>query len=319
MKFYQVNVVMSKAPRQIKKSEPIAKLVFVIVFMNEFTNCTYMIDSHCHIHFQAFKDDYQEVISRCKEKNCAMIAVGTQKHTSQKAIDFANKYENIFATVGLHPIHLFSTHVDEEESSFLSREEDFDYDFYAQLAKQKKVVAIGECGIDLFHLPANKPMAVVLKKQQQVFRKQIDLANDLKLPIVIHVRDGHSQTLSILNSAPQIQGVVHCYSSNWENAKQYLDKGLYIGFTGVITFPAKKINAQPHFDLLEVVKKCPLDRILIETDAPYLAPQAYRGKRCEPWMVEEVAKKIAEIKDKSCEQIISIATKNAQKLFTLKA
>jgi len=281
-----------------------------------------MFDSHCHIQFRGYKDDFEEVIKRCKEKDCAMIAVGTQKDTSKKAIEFAEKYENIYATVGLHPIHLFSTHVDEEEASFLSREEEFDYEFYKELAQHPKVIGIGECGLDLFHIPENVDRDIVVKKQKEIFLEQVKLARELDLPVAIHVRDAYEEMLEVIancrdsrSAVPTIRGVIHCYSSNWQNAQKFLDLGLYIGFTGIITFPPKKTDPQVQHDLLEVVEKIPLDRILIETDAPYLAPQAYRGKRCEPWMVEEVAKKIAEIRDLSFEEIIKITTENIQKLF----
>lgn len=275
-----------------------------------------MIDSHCHIQFSAYKNDYEEVINRCKEKKCSMITVGTQKNTSKKGVDLANKYDNIYATVGLHPIHIFSTQVDEEESSFLSREEEFDYDYYKELAQNHKVVGIGECGLELFHLPKELDRDKILKKQKNTFKSQIDLANELNLPITIHIRDAHLQTVKFLNQITnKPKGVIHCFTSNWTIAKQYLDLDLYLGFTGIITFPPKKTDPQPQHDLLEVIKKCPLDRMLIETDSPYLAPQSYRGKRCEPWMTEEVAKKIGEIKKKDYQEIISITEKNTKKLF----
>src|SRR3989339_1446923 len=115
-----------------------------------------MFDTHCHIQFNGFKDDFENVIKRCREKNCVMFAVGTQKDTSKKAVEFAQKYENIYAIVGLHPIHSSSTEVDEEEINFVSREEEFDYEYYKNLANQPKVIGIGECGIELFHIDKNK-------------------------------------------------------------------------------------------------------------------------------------------------------------------
>ncbi|MBT4121217.1 MAG: TatD family hydrolase [Candidatus Magasanikbacteria bacterium] len=273
-----------------------------------------LIDSHCHIQFNAYKDDYDEVIKRCIEKNTILNTVGTQKETSKKAVDFAEKYDNIYATIGLHPIHLFPTHVDEEESSFISREEDFDEEYYGELAKSEKVIAVGECGIDLFHLPKDKSLEEVLKKQKEIFIKQADFAKKHNLPLVIHVRDAYKEILEVLD--PETKGVVHCYTGNWQNAQKFLDLGLYLGFTGIATFPAKKTSPKPQEQLLEVIKNCPLDRILIETDAPYLAPQKYRGERCEPWMVEEVAKKIAEIKVLTEEEVRDVTVENAKRLFT---
>ncbi|MFA6427376.1 MAG: TatD family hydrolase [Candidatus Magasanikbacteria bacterium] len=302
-----------------------------------------MFDSHCHIQFNAYKNDFLEVISRCVEKNVVMNTVGTQKDTSKKAVEFAEKFDNVYATIGLHPIHLFPTHVDEEESSFVSREEDFDESYYDELAQSEKVIAVGECGIDLYHMPENKTKIEILEKQKEIFLKQVKFAQKHDLPLVIHVRDAHEEMINLLREFSSLvkeeteavvrvkttspilsltkernvlSGVIHCYTSNWQNAQQYLDMGFYLGFTGVITFPPKKTDPKPQEELLEVVKNCPLDRMLVETDAPYLAPQAYRGKRCEPWMVEEVAKKIAEIREKSIDDVSFIVEKNTKDLFT---
>lgn len=275
-----------------------------------------LIDTHCHIQFNAYKDDANEVIKRCTEKGMILNAVGSQKDTSERAVEYAEKYPNIYATVGLHPIHTHETFVDEDEISFKSREEDFDYEFYKKLASHPKVIAIGECGLELFHVPKDLDKDEFLIKQNKAFLEQIKLAKELNLPLVIHVREAHEETLEILNSVEKLKGVVHCYTGNWVNAKKYLDMGLYLGFTGVITFPPKKTGPQPQLDLLEVVKNCPLERILIETDSPYLAPQAYRGQRCEPWMVEEVAKKIGEIKETSTEEVIKATSNNALNLFS---
>ena len=156
-----------------------------------------------------------------------------------------------------------------------------------------------------------------LDKQKEVFLAQIKLAQELDLPLVIHVRDAHEETIALLKTIKNLKGVVHCYTGNWEYAQEYLKMGLHLGFTGIITFGAKKTDPKPQLDLLEVVKNCPLDRILIETDSPYLAPQAYRGQRCEPWMVEEVAKKIGEIRIKTMGEIAELTWKNAKKVFKL--
>lgn len=314
-----------------------------------------MIDTHCHLQFRAYENDREAVIARCAEKNVIMNVVGTQKDTNQKAVELAEKYQNIYATIGLHPIHLHATEVDEEESSFLSREEDFDEEFYDELAKSEKVIAIGECGLELYHIPVGTGLpnlSAMLEKQKEIFVKQYNFALKHDLPVVIHVRDpepqgfmvsAYEEMVEVLNSlleegAPKgrevlplnntprqhsaatplkrgITGVIHCFSGNWEQAEKFLNLGLYLGFTGVITFPARKTNPQPTLDLLEVVEKCPLDRILVETDAPYLAPQAYRGQRCEPWMVEEAVKKIAEVKNFSLEEVEKITVENTRRLF----
>lgn len=297
-----------------------------------------MIDSHCHIQFNVYRDDAETVIKKCRENDVIMNCVGSQMDTSVRAVEYAEKYEDIYATVGLHPVHLFSTDVDEEEVKFISREEEFDYAAYKKLASHPKVIGIGECGLELFHLPIDANKEEILARQKEGFLLQYKLANELSLPLVIHVRDAHVEMLDLLrsfvipvtaaakamavekagirNDGMSINGVVHCYTGDWNFAEQYLDLGLSLGFTGVITFPAKKTNPKPQNELMEVVKKCPLDKILIETDAPYLAPQAYRGQRCEPWMVVEVAKKIAEVRGLSLEEVVRLTEQNTRKLFS---
>jgi len=279
-----------------------------------------IFDTHCHIQFKGFKDNFEEVLKRCQEKKVIMNAVGTQKDTSRAAVELAEKNSNVYATIGLHPVHLFPTHIDEEESSFVSREEDFDEKYYTDLAQNSKVVGIGECGLDFYHLPTNVDKEIVVAKQKSVFLKQLKLAQQLNKTLVIHVREAHKEMIDLLqeNIKPNsLRGVVHCYTGDWLSAKKYLDLGLFIGLTGVITFPAKKLKPQPTLDILEVVEKTPLEKIVIETDSPYLAPQAYRGQKCEPWMVEEVAKKIAEVRNLTLEEVLSLTTNNAQKLFNL--
>ncbi len=276
-----------------------------------------MIDSHCHIQFNAYKDDADAVIKKCQERGVLMNCVGSQMDTSIRAVEYAEKYPDIYATVGLHPIHLFSTEVDEEETKFTSREEKFDYEEYKKLASHPKVIGIGECGLELFHLPKSSNKEEILEKQREGFLLQYKLAKELNLPLVIHVRDAHLEMIELLRSLGMstIKAVVHCFTGNWQYAKQYLDLGLYLGFTGVITFPAKKTNPKPQEEILEVIAKYQMDRILIETDAPYLAPQAYRGKRCEPWMVVEVAKKIAEVRGFGLEEVVKITEENTRRLF----
>ncbi len=279
-----------------------------------------LVDTHCHIQFQGYKDELEAVINRCKEKGTILNLVGTQKDTSQLAVLLAEKYDWMVASIGTHPNHLFPTHIDEEESHFMSREEDFDEEYYENLAKSKKVVAIGECGLDLFHLPENIPLETVLEKQKKVFTKHYLFAEKHGLAMVIHCRDAHDHQIKLLNELrgdKQIRGTVHCYTSNWEYASEYLKMGLHIGFTGVITFPPRKADPQAQADLLEVVKNIPMDRFVLETDSPYLAPIPYRGKRAEPWMVEEVAKKIAQIKQISLPEVEKASTENAMRLLRL--
>lgn len=279
-----------------------------------------MIDTHAHVHFNAYKDDMDDVIKRCLDKGTVMNLVGTQSTTSKNGVLVAERYNNnsIFASVGLHPEHLFSKYVDEEETSFQSREENFDYDYYKRLTESPKVIGIGECGLDLYRIPEGMTAEQMLPKQREVFLQHIKLAKEIGLPLVIHCREAHQYLLEILKGevGKGLRGTIHCYTSNWANAEQYLELGFYIGFTGVVTFPPLKKNPQAQEDLLEVVRKMPADRILLETDCPYMSPIPYRGKRGEPWMVEATAAKIAELRGVSLAEVLETTTKNAQTLFT---
>lgn len=201
----------------------------------------------------------------------------------------------------------------------MSREEDFDAAYYEEIFAMApdKVIGVGECGLDLFHVPENVPLETVLEKQKDVFKKHVAFAIAHDLPLVIHVRDAHDRMIELLKQIelPKHRGTIHCYTGNWEFAQQYLDLGFYLGFTGVITFPAKKTNPAQQESLWEVIRNMPEDRIVVETDAPYLAPQAYRGERCEPWMTEECVKKIAEIRGKSAADMEAIIFANTKRLF----
>lgn len=276
-----------------------------------------MIDTHAHAHFNAYKDDMDAVIRRSLDKGMLINLVGTQSDTSKRGIEVAEKYDGVYASVGLHPEHLFSKWVDEEETSFQSREENFDYEYYKKIAQHPKVVGIGECGLDFYRIPEGMTKEQMLPKQTEVFKQHIRLSQELDLPLVVHCREAHPEMLELLTSAGgSVRGTMHCYTSNWQNAEQYLALGLYIGFTGVITFPPLKSNPQAQHDLLEVVRKAPLDRILLETDCPYLSPIPYRGQRGEPWMVEATANKIAEIRGILRSTVLEATTKNAQTLFS---
>ncbi len=281
------------------------------------------IDTHAHVHFNAFKTDADEVVKRTLAKGVIINLVGTQRDTSKNGVAMAEKYEGVYVSVGLHPVHLHSQHLDEEESSFQTREEDFDYEYYKALAKHPKTIAIGECGLDLYRIPEGLDKGVVLAKQREVFIEHFRLAQDCSLPLAIHVRDAYQEMLTTLRqempkyNLSQVRGVIHCYISNWANAQEFLQLGLYLGFTGIITFPPRKSDPQAQADLLEAVKNCPLERMVLETDSPYLAPLAYRGQRAEPWMVEEVTKKIAHIKNISFQEVKEMTTKNAKLLFKI--
>ena len=276
-----------------------------------------MIDTHCHLNFKAFKDDTDEVIARAREAGVSsIINVGSQWDTSERAVKLATEKENLYAAIALHPIHLYEQEVDEEEIHFKTKAEIFEPARYRALAQSSnKVVAIGECGLDYYHWPAGEAVAEVKAKQAELFRQHIKLASELNLPLIIHCREAYDDLLEILaevkSSKPELRGVVHCFIGNRDQATKFLALGLYLSFTAIITF--KNAGAE----LLDVVRGAPLERIMVETDSPYLAPQAYRGQRNEPAYMVEVAKKIAELRGVSYGEIDKVTTSNAQQLFNL--
>lgn len=290
-----------------------------------------LIDSHCHLQFKSFDQNRDEVIARCIEKGMVMNTIGTQMATSKKAVALANKYEPIYATVGLHPIQSKQVSVEEEEVMFVAKGEDFDTEYYEELVvSSDKVIAIGETGLDAFHVPDDIAIEKVFDDQWELFQKHVALANKYNLPIVIHTRDGKEQEdgsrvsahkelikrLSSLDVRPLAGAVVHCFTGNWQEAEAYLEMGFYLGFTGVVTFPPKKTDPEPQIALQEVIEKVPLDRVLVETDAPFLAPQAYRGKQSEPWMTEEVVKYISNMRGVEYDLFRKITVENTKKIFT---
>lgn len=282
-----------------------------------------MFDTHCHVQFNGFKNDALEIVKKSGATGMILNLVGTQKDTSRAGVEMAEQFPFTYASIGLHPVHLFSTHIDEEESSFLSREEDFDYEYYKQLGQSKKVIAVGECGLDLYRMPEGKTREEILEKQKKTFALQYKLAQELNVALVIHVREAHTEMIELLKelmaefNQTTVRGTVHCYTGNWQFAQQYLELGLHIGFTGVITFPPRKADPQSQLGLLEAVKNIPLERIVVETDAPYLAPIPFRGQRCEPPMVEHTIRKIAEIKSITFLEAEQATTENAKKLFNI--
>mgnify|MGYP001606057147 FL=1 len=277
-----------------------------------------LFDTHCHLQFNSFKDDRPDALTRSLDRGLILNVVGTQIDTSRAAVAFAEQYDNIYATIGLHPIHTAEIDVDEEETSFISRAEVFDYDEYLKLGRSPKVIGIGECGLELFHLPPELSREEILTKQIEIFRSQFRLAEELRLPLVLHVSEAHPEMIDLLKSYNRpIRGVVHCFTGDWTNAQEYLKLGLHIGLGGVITFPPKKLNPETQLGLTEAILKIPLEKIVVETDSPYLAPQAYRGKRCEPWMAEETVKKIAEIKKLGVYEVNEAILKNSLELFNV--
>lgn len=276
-----------------------------------------LIDTHAHVNFSAFKDDADEVIRRALDNETWMILVGTEYKTSKRALDYANKYERgVFATVGLHPIHLQSISAKGEDYEFQSRAEDFNYEVYERLAKSNKAAAIGEIGLDYYHIDKTQNAAAVKERQKEIFIEQFKLARELDLPVIIHCRQAHDDMLAILqdfkkeykDNLPKNRpwGVMHCYSGDEDLAWQYFNLGLIISFTGLITFSVL-------WD--DLIRRVPLEKIMIETDCPYMTPEPYRGQRNEPILVKYVAKRIAEIKNLSIEKVADITTKNAREFF----
>jgi TatD DNase family protein len=269
-----------------------------------------LIDTHSHLNFSAYKDDAGDVIKRTLEDGIWMINVGSQYSTSKRAVEIAERYEKgVYAAVGLHPIHLsggiFKTKIDKEEVEFETREEEFDRGKYRELARSEKVVAVGEIGLDYWYRPKTKTKLEQFKrKQKEVFLSQMKLAGEIDLPVIFHCRLAHEDLIAALGD--EEKGVVHCFSGSWQEAQKYLSKGLYLGFNGIIF----------KLDLDEVIEKTPLDRILVETDCPYLTPPPKEGRN-EPLYVKYVAEKIAKIKKLSYQEITAATTQNAIKLFNL--
>lgn len=269
-----------------------------------------LVDTHTHIQFAAYKNDADEVVKRALEAGIWLVNVGTQLNTSRDAIVLAEKYsEGVYATVGLHPIHTDKSFHDKEElgeegEEFTSRGEIFNYDAYKKLAVHPKVVAVGECGLDYYR------SAEARIKQEDVFVKQIELAADIKKPLMIHCRKAFDDLLNVLrDNRHKLQnppGIIHFFSGDVAHAVKLLDMGFYFTFGGVVTFSR---------DYDEVVKTVPLNRIMLETDAPYVTPAPHRGKRNEPYYLPYIAQKLAEIKGVPLEKIAHHTTENTRNLL----
>lgn len=275
-----------------------------------------LIDSHSHLNFQQFAKDSKETIKRALDNDTRIIIVGSQYSTSKRAIEIAKKYESmVYAAIGLHPIHLeyqeYEDTIDDEKIVFHTRAEEFNEEKYKTLARNEKVVAIGETGLDYYHIE-QKSKDQILDKQIKVLKQHIKVAIEVDKPVIFHCRDAYKELTDVLNNYSNLYGVVHCFSGDWMIAEKMLNKGLILGFTGIITFKNKSLDS-----LRDVVKKTPLDRILIETDCPYLSPEPFRGKRNEPLYVQYIAKKIAEIKEISYDEVCEQTSLNAKQLFKI--
>tara|TARA_B110000438_G_scaffold294290_1_gene335484 strand:- start:141 stop:893 length:753 start_codon:yes stop_codon:yes gene_type:complete len=246
-----------------------------------------LIDTHSHIYYDKYPD-IEEVINRAKENKVSkIICVGVDMESSYKSIQLAEKYDLIYATAGYHPHE--SKNVDK---NYLKELE--------ELLNHEKVVALGEIGLDFFYKHSDK------KIQIKVFEEQLELAKSLNIPCVVHNRDSDNQILKSIKNTNSRSGVIHCFASNLELANQLIDLNYHLSFTGLITF-VKELN--------KVIKNIPFDKIMIETDSPYLTPIPHRGKRNEPYMVKYIAQEIAKIKNITIDEVANQTSKTAKAFF----
>lgn len=265
-----------------------------------------MIDSHCHINFHAFEADYDEVIKRALDAGVqTIINTGTQVSSSAWAVDLAEKYEQLYAVIGIHPHH-----ADKVENDWVEQLE--------KLANNPKVIGIGECGMDYYNYQSNGIVDPAL--QREIFIKQLELAHKLKLPLQVHSRNdkARKEVLKILKDHKHllldVPGMFHCMAGSKESLKQTLDLGFYVGFDGNSMY--KGLPPGEPVSLQELISYAPLDRIVVETDSPYLTPLPHRGKRNEPANAIIVARFLADLKQVSLEKLIEQTDKNVYNIFT---
>ncbi|KGK89446.1 hydrolase TatD [Desulfosporosinus sp. HMP52] len=251
-------------------------------------------DTHAHIDDPSYAEDFQEVLLRIQSAQISRVTnVGYDLPSSERSVKLTEDYSFIYAAIGIHPHNAQDVTVDTWNSLL-------------ELAKKPKVLAWGEIGLDYYRDLSPRPI------QKEVFIQQIKLANEIGLPIVIHNRDAHQDVLEIVKAnPPQYGGVFHCYSGSWEMAEILLKLGFYLSFAGPVTYK----NAR---HTVEVAKRIPLDRMLVETDSPYLTPEPRRGKRNEPTYVREIVQKLSEIKNMSFEDAAIATMQNAETIFRLK-
>jgi TatD DNase family protein len=251
-----------------------------------------LVDSHAHLEMADFRKDLEEVIRRARDAGVETIfTVGTEKKDWPRALEIAESHDSIYAILGVHPHN--AKEIDDQT-----------YPALLKLCRHKKVRAYGEIGLDFFRNLSAREIQI------QRFREQIGLAKDLGLPIVVHDRDAHRETLDILKSekAGECGGVIHCFSGDYEMAKKCLEMGFSISVPGTITFKNAEV-------FKEIVRELPLESLLVETDAPYLTPVPFRGKRNEPSYVRYTAEKVAEIRKVSFEKVAEVTTQNALRVF----
>lgn len=286
-----------------------------------------LFDVHTHVQFAGFQDDWKEVIDRSLSGGVYLMNVGTQADTSAEAVKIANLYEKgVYASVGLHPIHTSKSFHDkqelgggEEAKEFTSRGEEFDFDYYEKLALDPKVLAIGECGLDYYRLATDYGSDTDIRakeakqKQREVFEEHIKLAEKVGKALMVHCRpspgtdDAYEDLFSILHDSKfRLPVIIHFYVGSKEMTEKFVEAGYYFSLGGVNTFTS---------DYHESIKVMPIDRILLETDAPYVAPVPYRGKRNEPLYIVETAKALADIKGMSYDEFASVTFENSKRVL----
>lgn len=254
-----------------------------------------IIDTHAHLDDERYFEDLDEVINNAKESGVGGVLIpGADINDLSRAQKIAHENENIYFAAGVHPYH----------------HEQYDEEILLSFLKDEKCIAVGECGLDYFRLPDEEDKKIIEKKEQkEVFKKHIELAKKVKKPLIIHIRDANDDSKKVLleNRAKEVGGVLHCYNAS-EHLLSLADEGFYFGIGGVLTFKnAKK--------LVEVLPKIPLEKLLIETDAPYLTPHPHRGSRNEPAYTTFVAEKIAELLEMQIGEVKKLTTNNAKTLF----
>ena len=254
-------------------------------------------DTHAHLDFPDFASDVDLVVQHAEAAGITrMITIGTDADSSQRAIALAEKYASVFAAVGWHPTHVSSAPADIRP-------------ILRKLAAHPKVVAIGETGLDYHHLPAPEEVERYKKRQAEIFEQQLEVATELQMNCIIHQRDSFEDTLKQLQPwSGKVRGVFHCFGGDAAAMRRVIDMGSLVSFTGIVTFK----NAQT---VRDAVASTPMDRFMLETDCPFLAPVPYRGKRCEPAYVQEIAATIAEVKRCSLEQLSRATCATARQFF----
>lgn len=278
-----------------------------------------IIDSHTHLHLPSFDADREAILLSMAQSNVGAVTVGTNQRTSTQAIKLADSCDRIFASVAYHPDHLTSTYIDESEDISY---QPFNKEEIEKIARSsKRVVAIGETGLDYYRMDDGIDVEKGKKYQQEIFEWHLDLAESLDVPVIIHVREAFNDLIEII-SKRRMNGyqqgiVIHCFTGDWKLAQKLLDLNCYLSFTGIITFkPRAADNPEDHIH--RVIERMPIEKMMIETDAPWLAPVPHRGERNEPNYVIHVAEKIAELRSMPVEEVSSRTTKNATSFFNLR-